>query len=111
MNIRLLITGLLILLGILQYKLWISPEGVTKLLDMENSITQQTETNRRLEQCNRELRAEVVDLKSGKEALEERARNDLGMVKSGEIFVSMVGSKTPFGLEIDERDQCTQEVR
>lgn len=116
MNIRLLIIGLLLLIAVLQYKLWFSQKGIPWIWEMEHSIVEQKWMNDRLRGCNRELRAEVIDLKSGKDALEERARNDLGMVKQGEIFVSTVVS--PEGIagavsasEIDEEGQCEKVIR
>ncbi len=116
MNIRLLIAGLLLLIAVLQYKLWFSQKGIPWVLEMEHSILQQKRVNERLRVCNRELRAEVVDLKSGKEALEERARNDLGMIRPGEIFVSTVGSPQEVGGAfsgpgIDGEGQCEKVIR
>lgn len=89
-NVRLFIIGLILLLGVLQYKLWLSSKGIPRFWEMEQSIVEQTKMVEQLENCNRELRAEVIDLKSGKEALEERARSDLGMIKPGEVFISSV---------------------
>ncbi len=111
MTIRLLIIVLLFFLGSLQYKLWISEKGILRLWDMEHSIARQSEMNVRLERCNRELRAEVVDLKHGRDALEERARSDLGMVKSGEIFVSVVNSVAAPYHDTDENGPCTQNIQ
>ncbi len=115
MNIRLLIIGLLLLLAVLQYKLWFSQKGIPWVWEMEYSIVQQKMVNDRLEGCNRELRAEVIDLKSGRDALEERARNDLGMVKPGEIFVSAVVSSPDGGADsgsgVDEEGVCEKVIR
>ncbi|MBC8520077.1 MAG: cell division protein FtsB [Gammaproteobacteria bacterium] len=105
---RLLIIVLIFFLGSLQYKLWVSEKGIPRLWDMEQLIARQHEMNVRLEQCNQELRAEVVDLKTGREALEEHARSDLGMVKPGELFVSVVNSTEVSGHNISENDPCIQ---
>ena len=109
--LRPLVIGLSILLVVLQYKLWFSDKGVPRLWEMEESIVQQIELNQQLDACNRALRAEVIDLKSGREALEERARSDLGMVKPGEIFVSLVDDTATPRLGIDQRGQCEQVIQ
>ncbi len=111
MNQRLLFGGLFFLLAVLQFKLWFSEKGVPRLWEMEQSIVQQIELNQQLEHCNRALRAEVIDLKSGREALEERARSDLGMIKPGEIFVSLVDDTATPRIAIDQRDQCEQVIQ
>lgn len=111
MNQRLLFGGLFFLLAVLQFKLWFSEKGVPRLWEMETSIIQQIEQNQQLELCNRALRAEVIDLKSGRDALEERARSDLGMVKPGEIFVSLVDDTATPRVGIDQRDQCEQVIQ
>lgn len=111
MTIRLLIIVLLLFIGSLQYKLWISEKGIHRLWDLEQSIARQSEMNVRLNQCNQELRAEVVDLKTGKDALEERARSDLGMVKSDELFISVVNSTAVSRYNIDEDDPCIQTIQ
>ncbi len=107
--LRPLVIGLSILLVVLQYKLWFSDKGVPRLWEMERSIIEQIDLNRQIDACNRALRAEVVDLKSGQEALEERARSDLGMVKPGEIFISLVDDTATPRLG-SERGQCEQVV-
>ncbi len=115
MNIRLSIIGLILLLGVLQYKLWLSPKGIPQFWEMETSILQQREMVERLQDCNKELRAEVVDLKSGKEALEERARYDLGMIKPGEIFISSIADRDDDriadGSRVEEIGRCEKSDR
>lgn len=102
--------ALLLLFFVLQYKLWLGPKGVPYLWEMEEDIVRQIELNQQLEACNRELRAEVIDLKSGKEALEERARSELGMVKPGELYVvSMVDTLEKRGR--NERGQCAEVIQ
>ncbi|HIJ22602.1 MAG: cell division protein FtsB [Gammaproteobacteria bacterium] len=105
---RFWIIVILLLLALLQYKLWLSPKGVPHLWKMEEDIINQVDLNQRLDLCNRELRAEVVDLKGGIEALEERARSDLGMVKQGELYVvTMVDGKMPASTQA-KQGQCDQ---
>jgi len=74
----------------LQFRLWLSPNGMRDLWRTEAAIDAQTEENDRLAERNRTLAAEVRDLKEGRAALEERARTDLGMVGSNETFFQVV---------------------
>ncbi len=86
-----LITGLLIfLLLLLQFRLWISDDGLPSLLRLYRSIEVQKQQNLELAHRNQLLLLEVQDLKSGVDALEERARSDLGMIKRGETFFQII---------------------
>jgi len=112
MSTRWLIAGLLLLLLVLQYRLWLSPKGVPSLWNMEREIVEQHALNERVDGCNRELRAEVIDLKRGKAALEERARKDLGMILPGEIFVSVVEDEAAVEqFKTEEHGRCEQAIR
>jgi cell division protein FtsB len=71
----------------LQYPLWFGKGGWLRVRDMERQLAAQRELNQSLEARNASLEAEVRDLKSGYEAIEERARYELGLVKDGEVFV------------------------
>lgn len=78
----------------LQYKLWLGDGGIPEVLDLEREIVSvQTEVDR-LKERNQALEAEVVDLKKGNEAIEERARSEMGMIKEGEIYYQVIGSDT-----------------
>lgn len=83
---RLLTLLLLLLLLVLQYQLWLSDGGYRKLLRMQRSVEQLQEENRTLSERNRLLAIEVEDLKEGQEAIEERARKELGLIRDGETF-------------------------
>ena len=83
-----LLAALIILFGLLQYKLWFDPDGVRSIWHLRSLTEKQSEMNLDLKKGNATLKAEVASLKSGKEAIEERARHDLGMIKKGEIFVN-----------------------
>ena len=74
----------------LQYKIWFDHAGLPQMLDLRSQISQQQTQNHLLEMRNHALQAEVKDLKMGHEAIEERARNDLGMIKQGETFYQIV---------------------
>ena len=78
------ILGALIVL--IQYPLWIGKGGWLRAWQLETEVTNQKNRNAGFEVRNAALAAEVRDLKQGSEALEERARRELGMVKSDEIF-------------------------
>lgn len=85
-----LAVGLLILLVLLQYRLWFGDGSVREVAQLQTQITTQEEQNARLRERNRTLAAEVQDLKKGTTAIEERARTDLGMVGKSETFYQVV---------------------
>ena len=82
--------GLLILLVLLQYRLWFGDGSVREVAQLQTQISSQEEQNARLRERNRTLAAEVQDLKKGTTAIEERARTDLGMVGKSETFYQVV---------------------
>lgn len=82
-----------ILIGILiglQYPLWLGDGGALALWKLKREITLQQTENAQLKERNQALEAEVRDLKEGYEALEERARAELGMVRRGETFYQII---------------------
>jgi cell division protein FtsB len=81
---------LLILLVLLQARLWLSDEGVREVHRLEGAVATQKEENAALKARNDRLAAEVKDLKEGMAAVEERARSDLGMVGANESFYQVV---------------------
>lgn len=87
---RWLAAALLAAFVLLQYRLWISGNGVRQLMPLEAAIAAQRTENARLVERNRELAAEVHDLKHGTAALEERARSELGMIGPNETFYQVV---------------------
>jgi cell division protein FtsB len=84
---------LLILFLMLQYTLWVSEDGLRELWRLSRSIEQQKQENAALMERNQILGAEVQDLKSGLDALEERARSELGMIKKDETFFQIIENK------------------
>ncbi|MDR1275869.1 MAG: cell division protein FtsB [Candidatus Accumulibacter sp.] len=80
---------LILLLIALQYPLWIGKGGWLRVWDVDKQLQQQRETNRKLEIRNAGMEAEVRDLKEGYDAIEERARYELGMIRKDEIFVQV----------------------
>jgi len=87
---RVLLAILLILLAALQYKLWFGEGGYRDVQRLQQRVEQQALENEGLLQRNRELEAEVEDLRQGLEAVEERARSELGMIKENEEFYQVV---------------------
>jgi cell division protein FtsB len=83
-----------VVIAILQYRLWLSDSGVRELARMQGAVTQQRAQNSALVERNRQLAAEVRDLKTGMAALEERARSELGMIASNETYYQVVPAKT-----------------
>jgi cell division protein FtsB len=77
------------LLALLQYPLWFGKGGWMRVWDVDRKLQAQRQANHALEFRNAGLEAEVRDLKSGYEAIEERARFELGLVKRGEVFVHL----------------------
>ena len=75
------------LLVISQYQLWFGDYGVLWLNRLKNELDAQKQENIELIRRNEALHAQLQELKTGKEALEERARSQLGMIKEGEIFI------------------------
>jgi cell division protein FtsB len=85
------LTGLLlILLVLLQYRLWVGDGGLSDVRRLRHAVQQQKLTNEALRERNQALAGEVKDLKHGLDAIEERARTELGMVKQGETFYQVV---------------------
>jgi len=74
---------------LLQYPLWFGKGGWLRVWDMDRQLEAQREVNRKLERRNAGLDAEVRDLKTGMEAVEERARYELGLIKEGEVFIQV----------------------
>ena len=77
---------LAVLIALLQYPLWLGKGGWFRVWDMERQLQGQRDVNHKMEARNAGLDAEVRDLKTGFDAIEERARFELGLIKEGEIF-------------------------
>jgi len=92
---RWLSVALFALLVLLQYPVWIGKGGWLRVWDVDRKLQEQKENNTRLEVRNAGLDAEVRDLKQGYDAIEERARFELGMIKQGEVFVRVPEQGSP----------------
>ena len=87
---RLLIFILLVLFIVLQYRLWVGEGSLAEVSNLSDRVEMQKIENQRLKDRNAALDAEVQDLKMGYEAIEERARSELGMIKDDETFYQIV---------------------
>ncbi|MGF1705623.1 cell division protein FtsB [Enterovibrio baiacu] len=87
---RMLTLSLFVLFGWLQYHLWWGKNGITDYLEVSAVSELAIQANDKLHQRNQQMYAEIADLKRGQEAIEERARNELGMIKPGETFFRIV---------------------
>lgn len=89
---------LLALLGWLQYSLWLGKNGVHDYVRVNDDVAVQQDSNAKLKARNDQLFAEIDDLNGGQEAIEERARNELGMIKPGETFYRLVPDQARRGV-------------
>ena len=83
---KLVFVILLALLIALQINIWVKKDGYKKMKEIENLIALQTIENENMTIRNNRLKEEIKDLKNGQDAIEEKARIDIGMVKEGEEF-------------------------
>ena len=86
------ILGALLLL--IQYPLWLGKGGWLRVWELDGELAARQRTNEQLELRNATLEAEVRDLKQGVEAVEERARYELGLIKPDEVFFQVINEKT-----------------
>jgi len=93
--VRVLILTLAALIVLIQYPLWLGKGSWLRVWEVDQQIRAQRDTNRRLQARNSALEAEVRDLKVGKEAIEERARSELGMIRQDEIFFQVLEAAPP----------------
>ena len=82
--------GLVVLIALIQYPLWLGKGSWFRVWEVDRQIRAQRETNGQLQARNNALEAEVRDLKVGLDAVEERARSELGMIKQDEIFFQVL---------------------
>src|SRR5512134_579358 len=92
---KLLALALVTLIALIQYPLWLGKGSWLRVLEVDRQIRTQREINQRLQARNAALDAEVRDLKQGLDAVEERARSELGMIKQDEIFFQLLDQQSP----------------
>jgi len=88
--LRWVLLALVLVLAALQYRLWVGEGSLGEITVLRREIREQHLELERLRERNRALQAEVEDLKHGLEAIEERARSEMGMIKEGEVFYQIV---------------------
>jgi cell division protein FtsB len=87
---KILIAILILMFAGLQYKLWFGDGSLSEVVQLSRELEIQKARLRDLEERNRILEAQVLDLQNGLDAFEEKARNDLGMIKQGETFIQLI---------------------
>ncbi len=92
---RLVVIILVLLLLWLQFELWVGKGSLTEVRQLREAIEQQKKENERLQERNEALSAEVKDLKAGLDAIEERARSEMGMIKKDETFYQIIEPPKP----------------
>jgi cell division protein FtsB len=90
---RWLAAALAVVVILLQYRIWVSDSGARQVDRLNTAVAAQQAEDARLAERNRQLAAEVRDLKTGMDALEERARSDLGMISRRETFYQVVPAR------------------
>jgi len=88
-----LAAALAVVLVLLQYRIWVSDSGVRQVERLRQAVAAQQAEDAQLAERNRQLAAEVRNLKTGMDALEERARSDLGMIARNETFYQVVPAR------------------
>jgi cell division protein FtsB len=83
---RWLLSGLILLLLLLQYRLWLAEGGLAEVVRLRERIEFERQRNEMLEARNQSLEQQVLELQSGNRVIEQRAREDLGLIKEGEIY-------------------------
>lgn len=96
---KILIIVLIALLIGLQYKLWVGDGSLSEVVQLSKELETQKHKLQLLEQRNSILEAQVLDLQNGLDAFEEKARNDLGMIKQGETFIQLIPGASEAGNE------------
>lgn len=87
---RYFLLSLIILIALVQWMLWFGNEGIIDLWESRQNLQALQLHNEELEHRNNELKAEVIDLQTGLQAVEERARSELGLVKEDETFIQII---------------------
>jgi len=87
---KLLALALVTLIALIQYPLWLGKGSWLRVLEVDQQIQAQREASRRMQMRNAALDAEVRDLKEGLDAIEGRARSELGMIRQDEIFFQVL---------------------
>lgn len=93
MLVKIIAFVLLALLIWLQYKIWLQDGGIPEVVQLQQEVEEVRVEVQTLRERNASLDAEVKDLKKGLDAIEERARSELGMIKQGEVYYQVIDAK------------------
>lgn len=96
---------LVALIVLLQYSLWLGKGSWLRVWEVDQQLKTQREANQVLQARNQSLDAEVRDLKQGYEAIEERARSELGMIKRDEVFFQVLEEPKPRSSAVPRQNQ------
>jgi len=106
--LRWLLVALLVILGALQYRLWFAEGSLAEQRRLELQVEEQNLVNSRLLERNAVLEREVLELKSGNKGVEQRAREQLGLVRKGETFYQFVESPAAKPTDVPESESVTE---
>lgn len=95
----------IILIALAQYPLWYGKGSWLNVFEIDQQVTAQRQINQKLQNRNTVLEAEVNDLKKGLDAIEELARNELGMIQRDEVFFQVLENKEEIGSKIERRER------
>lgn len=98
-----IIVLLIVLLVLLQYKIWLGDGGIPKIIQLQEEVKTVEARSEKLKERNHALNAEVADLKKGLDAIEERARSELGMIGKDEVYYQVIDAK-PVSNSLSEPD-------
>ncbi|KAF0813284.1 Cell division protein FtsB [Andreprevotia sp. IGB-42] len=90
---RILAIVLALMIALLQWPLWIGKGSWLRVWQLDQELSDRHAQNDRLKERNAALEAEVLDLKTGTDAIEERARNELGMIRPDEVFFQVLDAR------------------
>ena len=93
---------LVLLLLIMQINIWLSKDGYSRILEIKGLIQDQQQENDEMTSRNSQLKEEIKDLKDGYAAIEEKAREDIGMIKEGEEFYLITEPRPDLELKTNE---------
>ena len=108
---RIITLALAALLLLIQYPLWLGKGGWLTVADLESQVAASRAKTEQLKARNAKLESEVSDLKNGTEAVEERARYELGMIKQNEIFVQVLRKDEKPSVMMTQPPQLTHESK
>lgn len=86
MTMKALLAVLILLVGFLQYRLWLAEGGIGEMVRLQEQIATEEAVNAELRQRNDELARQVLELQNGHLVIEQRAREDLGLVGEDEVY-------------------------